>query len=184
VGELRELATDLGTEERTLQRAVAQGTLRCRRPGPRRLVLLPGERDYLLGHWDLLSNVRRALRTEREVRLAVLYGSLARGDGDGDSDFDLLVSLAGEERGVARGLTARLGRVTAGRKVDVALLGRVKKTTPLLLDRVLTEGRVLVDRDGLWTDLRCQRRAIRARGIRAHRRQMASAARAIEELTR
>jgi hypothetical protein len=36
----------------------------------------------------------------------------------------------------------------------------------------------------LWADLRSRRRAIRARGLRAHRRQMASAARAIKELTR
>src|SRR4051812_5421175 len=107
MGALQELALDLGAEERTLRRAAAQGTLRCRRPGARRMVLLPGERDYLRAHWALLSGIRRALRTERAVRLAVLYGSLARGEGDADSDFDLLVSLADEDPGTARGLAAR-----------------------------------------------------------------------------
>jgi predicted nucleotidyltransferase len=181
MGALQELAADLGAEERSLRRAAAQGTLRCRRPGPRRLVLLPGERDYLRGHWDLLSAVRRALRTEREVRLAVLYGSLARGEGDADSDFDLLIALADEDSGMAPGLAARLGRIT-GCGVDLARLDRVEATAPLLLDRVLDEGRVLVDRDDLWAGIRSRRRAIRARGLRAHRRQMASAAQAIEEL--
>jgi predicted nucleotidyltransferase len=145
------------------------------------MVLMPGERDYLRAHWDLLSDVRRALRTERQVRLAVLYGSLARGEEDRDSDFDLLVSLAGEEQGEARELASRLGRVT-DRSVDIALLDRVEAAAPLLLDRVLDEGRVLVDRDELWAGLQNRRRAIRVRSLRAHRRQMASAAEAIEEL--
>jgi predicted nucleotidyltransferase len=181
MGTLQELAVDLGAEERTLRRAAAQGTLRCRRPGPRRLLLLAGEHDYLCDHWDLLSDLRQALRTEREVRLAVLYGSLARGDGDAGSDLDLLVSLAGGGREAASELAARLGRI-AGRNVDLAHLDRVEARAPLLLDRVLDEGRVLVDRDGLWTGLRDRRHAIRTRGLRAHRRQMANAARAIEEL--
>lgn len=181
MGTLQELAVDLGAEERTLRRAAAQGTLRCRRPGPRRLLLLAGEHDYLRGHWDLLSDLRQALRTEREVCLAVLYGSLARGDDDAGSDLDLLVSLAGEGREAVSGLAARLGQI-AGHNVDLAHLDRVEAQAPLLLDRVLDEGRVLVDRDGLWVGLRNRRRAIRARGLRAHSRQMASAARAIEEL--
>ena len=43
--------------------------------------------------WSLLSALRRALRTEPNVRLAVVYGSFARGDDVSDSDLDLLVSL-------------------------------------------------------------------------------------------
>ena len=45
------------------------------------------------------------------------------------------------------------------------------------------EGRVLIDRDGEWDRLCKHRSALRARALRAHRRQMAGAARAIEELT-
>ena len=43
---------------------------------------------------------------------------------------------------------------------------------------------VLVDRDGQWRLLLERHNAIRARARRDHRRQMAGAARAIEELTR
>lgn len=182
VGPIQELARELGAEERTLRRAVSEGTLRARRPGPRRLRLAPGEREYLRTHWQLLSELRRALRTERGVRMAVLYGSLARGDEDADSDLDLLVALAGDGFPATLDLGARL-RSATGRRVDIAHLGRVEQDAPLLLDRVLDEGRVLVDRDGQWWQL-CERgRAIRARAQRAHRRQMAAASRAITELT-
>lgn len=87
MGTIQELAADLGAEERTLRRAASQGTLRASRPGSRRLRLAPGEREYLGIYWPLLSELRRTLRTEHGVRLAVLYGSLARGDEDEDSDL-------------------------------------------------------------------------------------------------
>lgn len=178
-----ELAADLNADERTLRRAVAQGTIRCRRPGPRRIKLPPGEAEYLREYWELLSGLRRALRTEREVRLAVLYGSISRGDADAGSDLDLLVALSGDEDPLA---TVRLSRRLAGvaaREVDVARLERIEATAPLLLERVLDEGRVIVDRDGLWADLQRRRRAIRARADRSYRRQMSEAAAAIAELT-
>jgi hypothetical protein len=105
MGALQGLAVDLDVEERTLRRAVSQGTLRAIRNGPRRLRLASGEREYLSTHW------------------------------------------------------------------------------PLLLDRVLDEGRVLIDRDEQWRLLQERQSTIRVRARRAHRRQMAGAARAIEELT-
>jgi predicted nucleotidyltransferase len=179
MGRLQELARDLDADERTLRRAVSQGTFRARRLGPRRLRLDPGEDDYLRDHWQLIANLRRALRTERGVRLAVLYGSVARGDEDAGSDLDLLVSFAGDVADA--NLSTRL-REVAGRQVDVARLDRVEADTPVLLDRILSEGRVLVDRDRLWPQLRRRRRAIRARARRAHRRQMAIAAQTIAEL--
>jgi predicted nucleotidyltransferase len=182
MGVLQELAADLDVEERTLRRAVSQGTLRASRSGPRRLRLVPGEREYLRAHWPLISGLRRALRTEQGVRLAVLYGSLARGDEDADSDLDLLVSFAEDRLSAGIELAVRLERVH-DRRVDIADLERVEARAPLLLDRVLEEGRVLVDRDGQWRLLWERRRAIRARARRDHRRQMAGATRAIEELT-
>lgn len=182
MGTVQELAAELGAEERTLRRAASQGTLHVRRPGPRRLRLAPDERDYLRTHWRLLSQLRQALRTERNVRLAVLYGSLARGDEGADSDLDLMVSLADDRFGAGFDLAGRLERIT-GRRVDVAHLTRVEEGAPLLLDRILDEGRVLADRDGQWQRLRERRRAIRARAQRAHRRQMTGAAGAIAELT-
>ena len=183
MGPIQELAADLGVEERTLRRAASQGALRCHRPRPRQLRLAPGERKYLRGHWKLLSELRQALRTERRIQMAVLYGSMARGDEDSGSDLDLLVSLADDRLSTGFELATRLERAT-GRTVDVAYLERVEAAAPLLLDRVLDEGRVLVDRDGRWQELRSRRRAIRARAQRAYRRQMSGAARAIEELTR
>lgn len=183
MGVLQELAVDLDVQERTLRRAASQGTLRARRSGPRRLALAAGEREYLRAHWPLLSGLRRALRTEHGVRLAVLYGSLARGDEDAGSDLDLLVSFADDRPSAAFELAVRLQRVSA-RRVDVARLERVQEQAPLLLDRVLDEGRVLIDRDAQWRLLRERHGAIRARARRDHRRQMAGAACAIEELTR
>ena len=165
-----------------MRRAVAQGTLRATRSGPRRLRLASGEREYLRAHWPLLSSLRRALRTEHGVRLAVLYGSVARGDEDAGSDLDLLISFAGDRPLAAGRLAVRLEQL-CDRRVDIADLGRVEARAPLLLDRVLDEGRVLIDRDEQWCLLRDRHSAIRVRARRAHRRQMANASRAIEELT-
>jgi predicted nucleotidyltransferase len=181
MGTLQELALCLGVEERTLRRAVSKGTVRARRPGPRRLRLADGEREYLQGHWALLAELCRALRTQRNVRFAVLYGSVARGEEDEGSDLDLLVSLAGGRPSAASRLAVSLETAVA-RPVDIALLPRVEARAPLLLARVLDEGRVIVDRDGQWPALRDRRRAIRARADRSHRNQIASAARAITEL--
>jgi uncharacterized protein len=183
MGPIQELANDLGVEERTLRRATAQGALRARRTRPRRLLLAPGEREYLQTHWHLIAELRRALRTQREVRLAVIYGSVARGDEDDDSDLDLLVSLSAGRLLADSDIAVRMTDL-ANRRVDLADLGRVETGAPLLLDRVLDEGRVLVDRDGKWGELRQRRKAIRARARRAYRHQLAGASLAIEELTR
>lgn len=182
MGTIQDLAAELGAQERTLRRAVAQGTLRASRIGPRSLRLADGESEYLRAHWPLLSALRRTLRTEHRVRLAVLYGSLARGEEDAGSDLDLLVSLADDRPSAATRLSSRLQQVSS-RHVDIALLERVQERAPLLLDRVLDEGRVLIDRDEQWDKLREHRPAIHARALRSYRRQMAGAARAIEELT-
>jgi predicted nucleotidyltransferase len=139
------------------------------------------EAEYLREHRELLFDLRKALRTERKVRLAVLYGSVARGDEDAGSDLDFLVAFSDDEPVLTTRLAARLGRV-GGRDADVARLDRIEKSAPLLLDRVLDEGRVLVDRDGIWAELKERRRAIRARAKRSYRRQMNEAARVIEEL--
>jgi predicted nucleotidyltransferase len=182
MGVLQGLAADLDVEERTLRRAVSQGALRASRSGPRRLALASGEREYLRTHWLLLAGLRRALRTEPGVRLAVLYGSLARGDEDADSDLDLLIAFGSARPLAGVQLAVRLERVN-DRRVDIADLRGVEIRAPLLLDRVLEEGRVLVDRDRQWRMLQERRPAIQAHARHSHRRQMAGANRAIEELT-
>jgi predicted nucleotidyltransferase len=180
---IQELAREIGVDERTLRRAAAQGTLRCRRLGPRRLQLGERERAYLRGHWRMLSELRQALRTEQDVSLAVLYGSAARGDDEANSDLDLIVELRPDrDPRVHRRLAQRLGK-RLGRDIDVAQSDRIQFADPLLWSRVVEEGRVLVDRDGRWSELRERRRAIRARADRAYQRDMAATATAIEELT-
>lgn len=138
--------------------------------------------EYLHSYWPLISSLRRALRTEHSVRLAVLYGSFARGDDDAGSDVDLLVSLAHPRPSARSQLSARLQRVV-DRHVDIAVLEQVEVRAPLLLDRVLEEGRVLIDRDKQWRKLGERQSTIHARALQSHRSQMADAARAIEELT-
>lgn len=182
MGVIQDLAADLEVQERTLRRAMSQGALRTGRPGPRRLLLAPGEREYLCAYWPLLSTLRQTLRTEHRVRLAVLYGSLARGDADEGSDLDLLVSFADDRLSAGYELATRLGCVSACH-VDVARLERVEAKAPLLLDRVLREGRVLIDRDEQRDRLCESRSLIAARARRAHNRHMADAALAIKELT-
>jgi predicted nucleotidyltransferase len=170
------VADDLGADERTLRRAAERGTVRCRRPGPRRLELDAGELDYLRSHWDLLHGLTRALRTERNVRLAFMYGSAARGDDRRDSDVDIMVALRASTPGAATALAARLERAL-DRDVDVAEHARVEASAPLLLLSALGEGRVLVDRDGQWADLLARRPEV----ARAARRAERAERRAVQE---
>lgn len=130
-----------------------------------------------------LPDLRRALAGAADVRLAVLYGSLARGEEDAHSDVDLLVALAPGSSLTTLALAVGLQSVS-DRRVDIASLDRVEARSPLLLERVLDDGQVLVDRDGLWPQLHRRRESIRVRASNDYHRQMAAAARAIEELTR
>lgn len=137
------------------------------------------------GGSPLVDVLREALEPQEGVRLAVLYGSLARGDEDAGSDLDLLVSLAGDRNSHADRyrLATELERLS-GRRVDIARLERVESTAPLLLHYALQEGRVLVDRDGQWRVLGERRDEIGERARSDYRRQMAAAGRALDELTR
>lgn len=147
------LAAELGTTDRTLRRAVAQGLLRAERPSPRKLEIPLTERDYLRRWWVLLSQLRQVLRTEPTVAFAALFGSAARGEMHAESDLDLLVALraGADPRMLASRLTERLGRPVQLVQLDDA------QRAPLLLAEVLQEGRVLIDRERLWPRLRQQR---------------------------
>ena len=96
------------------------------------------EESYLRAHWPLLRELRDALRTEPNVRLAVLFGSLA-------------TDIGGR-------LSRRLGR-----EVQLVRLADAERSA-VLMATALERGRVLVDRDGRWSQLkaaegRWQRRA-------------------------
>jgi len=178
---LPRLAAEISADPRTLRRAVSRGTVRAQRPGERQLVLEPGERDYLRTHWQLLTRLSQAFRTEPNVSLAVLYGSIARGDGHDGSDFDLLVDLRDESPLAVAALADRLSRAL-GREVDLARLGHVRSTAPLLLLQALDQGRVIVDRERQWPGLRGQRSAVSRSAERAERSDRAAAAAALAEL--
>ena len=78
MNDLAILADQIGVNERTLRRAVVAGTLRAERPTPRKLTMSGAEKRYLLRSWDRLASLREALRTEQNVRFALLFGSVAR----------------------------------------------------------------------------------------------------------
>jgi predicted nucleotidyltransferase len=156
VESVRRLAQHLDVPERTLRRAAEQGLIRGERVSERRFRTTLREEAYLRRHWGLLSTLRRALRTEPNVRLAVLFGSLATGEGSVRSDVDLLVLLQDERAGSMAGLSGRLSE-RLGRDVQLVRVGEAERSPQLMLD-VLAQGRVLVDRDGLWPRLRAGER--------------------------
>jgi predicted nucleotidyltransferase len=158
-------ARELGCSERTLRRYVNDGLLHGRRIANRQLELSHAEQGYLRSHWALLSKLRQALRTERDVRLAVLFGSTAVGDDHPLSDVDLLIVHRRAQIGAVGGLRLRLRR-TLGKPVDLVTLEQVEAAPALLAD-VLREGRVLINRDGDWELLNERRAEILAAGDKA-----------------
>lgn len=144
-------AAEVGCSERTLRRHVSGGLLRGRRVVRGQLELSQAEGAYLRDHWALLSKLLSALRTERDVRLAVLFGSTATGEDTPASDVDLLIVHRRPEWSTQAGLRIRLRRALDV-PVDVVLLEQAEAQPSLLAD-VLREGRVLIDRDDLWGTL-------------------------------
>ena len=156
---LRRVAAELSIPERTLRRAAAVGLVRSKRVSERRVEVTLREEAYLRTHWELLGGLRGALRTERNVRLAVLFGSTAAGN-DGDaSDIDILVSARDPDVRRLADLSERLSGALAR---DVQLV-RVSEAvhSPALMTDILEHGRVLVDREDAWP--RLQRAAPRWR---------------------
>lgn len=178
--ELRMLADVLGANERTLRRAVNQGTLRAERPTPRRLRISAAEKRYLRKHWPLLAELRAALRTEPNVEFALLFGSTARGDAGAHSDLDLLVRMRDPSLDRVTDLELRL-EALIGRRVDVITIEDAQRN-PLLLATAVAEGRVLVDRVGLWVELGAEAEALERRARRHDRQQARDALAGIDRL--
>lgn len=155
---LAETAAALHCDERTLRRYAGQGLLRGERRGRRELRLPYGEERYLRRHWALLSGLRRALRTEHSVRLAVLFGSTATGEDLPESDVDLLIEHSTGDLEQVAELRRRLQK-RIGRPLHLVLLEDAEQS-PVLLADVLREGRVIVDRAGAWRRLERKRRRI------------------------
>jgi len=159
--ELELLARQVSTNERTLRRALNQGTLRAERPTPRKLEISAAEKRYLRRSWKLLAALRTALRTEQNVRFALLFGSAARGEDSAASDIDLLVEMRDPSLARITDLEAKL-EALSGRRVDILALDDARGSNRVLA-QALAEGRVLVDREGRWPQLSDEARALQRR---------------------
>jgi predicted nucleotidyltransferase len=158
------VAKEVGVSERTLRRAVNEGALRASRPSPRKLELPFSEDRYVRRHWPLIAKLREALRTEHNVRFAMLFGSAARGDDSEHSDVDVIVDL----RDPSLERIFDLERKLAGairKSVDVIRLEDAEED-PTFLANALDVGRVLVDRREVWPDLMARLPGLRQRGRR------------------
>jgi predicted nucleotidyltransferase len=175
-------AKELGCSERTLRRYINSGLLQGRRLVRGQLELSEAEARYLRGHWRLLSGLMASLRTEREVRLAVLFGSRATGEDTPVSDVDLLIVHRSSDWMTLGRLRLRLRRAL-GTPVDVITLEQAQAQPALLAD-VLREGRVLIDRDGLWEGLLERREQILMAGARADASLLAEAHAVLEAASR
>jgi predicted nucleotidyltransferase len=110
----------------------------------------------------MISRLRSALRTERNVRFALLFGSSAIGTDTPNSDVDILVAL--HDPGLQRLVDLRTKLTDlVGRRVDLVVLDDATHE-PSFLAHALAEGRVLVDRDERWHAIHAQERRIRRRG--------------------
>ena len=162
---LRSLARHLDVPERTLRRAASEGLIHGERTSPRRFRISLREEAYLRSHWPLLRGLRDALRTEPNVRLAVLFGSQATGTATAQSDVDLLVVLRGSSASRVADLAGRLER-RIERSLQLVRLEDAERV-PVLMAAALERGRVVVDREGRWHELQRQLGAWQARAAEA-----------------
>ncbi len=111
--------------------------------------------------WPLVSQLLAALRTEPNLKLVVLFGSVARGDEvKGVSDVDLMVELRRPVPGALEALRLRLNRRLPAKVQLVPLAGA--RRNPRLLTEVLRDGRPLVDREQSWSRLQARATDTRA----------------------
>jgi predicted nucleotidyltransferase len=174
------LADELGVHERTLRRAVAQGTLRATRSAPRTLRLPLAERRYVRRAWPLLAALRASLRTEQNVRFALLFGSAATGTDTPASDVDLLVGLREQSLERVVDLSEKLA-ASIGRPVDLVRLADAERE-PAFLAAALGDGRVLLDRDQMLPRLLRSEASVREQGREQERRRTEAALAGIDRL--
>jgi predicted nucleotidyltransferase len=158
------VAKEVGVNERTLRRAVNEGALRATRPSPRRLELPFSESQYARAHWPLIAKLRKALRTEHNIRFAMLFGSTARGDDTEHSDVDVIVDLRDSSLERIFDLERKLAGAVQ-KSVDVVRLEDAEDD-PTFLANALDVGRVLVDRREAWPDLMARLPGLRQKGRR------------------
>ncbi len=152
---LGDLASEVGVNERTLRRAAGLGLIHAQRPSSRRILLSEAEIDWVRSYWPLMSRLLSALRTEPNVELAVLFGSVARGVGVNDaSDVDLLVALRNSTPGSLEALRSRMAAQVQSDVELVPLTAALRDSH--LLSEILRDGRPLVDRADAWSSLQAR----------------------------
>jgi predicted nucleotidyltransferase len=100
----------------------------------------PGIRGQTTPHTSVDDAILAVLDDHPEIRIAVLFGSMARGSGRPDSDLDLAVAAdaplnASQKTALVADLAQRIGR-----PVDLVDL---RNATGLVLREALTQGRRL-----------------------------------------
>ncbi len=98
---------------------------------------------------EILDRLRSRATHLQPLRLAVLFGSTARGEARRGSDVDVGVLLEPDTSACRREVEAELGRA-AGREIDLAFLS---EAPPLLRFEVARDGVLLCEKEaGLWTE--------------------------------
>jgi predicted nucleotidyltransferase len=102
---------------------------------------------------DLLDRLRERAASLPELKLAVLFGSTARGQARKGSDVDLGLLVAPDTRETRLKVLIELERA-AGREVDPVFLN---EAPPLLRFEISRDGVVLLEREeGLWIGFRAR----------------------------
>jgi predicted nucleotidyltransferase len=102
---------------------------------------------------SLENRLVEALGQFPDVELAVLFGSVTRGQATSASDVDIGIQRKDRSREALRRLEIQLARA-AGREVDVVSLD---DSPPLLRFEIARDGRVLVERrPHAWADFRAR----------------------------
>jgi predicted nucleotidyltransferase len=170
---LGRLAAELSIPERTVRRAAQEGLIHGERLSPRRFRTTLREENYLRRHWPLLRALRGALRTEPNVELAVLFGSTAIGTAGERSDVDIVLAVTDPGVGRIAETSERISR-RVGREVQLVRLADAE-ASPMLMDEIISRGRVLIDRHHRWPALRDAAPAWRRRARRGENLLAASA---------
>jgi predicted nucleotidyltransferase len=101
----------------------------------------------------MIERLRERLADLPDVRLAAVFGSVARGEERPGSDLDLALLLDGDSLPRRWEVEAALGR-EAGRETDFVYLN---EAPPLLRFEIARDGVLLLERNpGDWADFRAQ----------------------------
>lgn len=102
---------------------------------------------------QLLARLAAAARQQPEIALAVVFGSLARGEAGAQSDVDVAIDLACADASRRGAIEAELGRA-AGREIDLVDLDGAP---PQLRFEIARDGRLLYERaPHAWADFRAR----------------------------